>query len=169
LRYIVANRRYVQELIKLNETFCTALLPLASPSLDFSPLTVPELPIASQYTNPRTAAYNALTNGRPTGHPSSGRNGIRTHSLPPRPLRSSLGQPLPDSLEKVLTVLSKGILEGHIKLASALRRRYDNQYPLVRSLADVFTAHAGLTSSLNVQILTIVVYLARVRNLCTAP
>ncbi|WWD16395.1 hypothetical protein CI109_100821 [Kwoniella shandongensis] len=49
---------------------------------------------------------------------------------------------LPEDLEKVLTVLAGGIVEGHIKLAAALRRRYDNQYPLVRSLADVFTAHS---------------------------
>jgi hypothetical protein len=48
---------------------------------------------------------------------------------------------IPDELEKVLAVLSGGILEGHIKLAAALKKRYDNQYPLVRSLADVFTAH----------------------------
>ncbi len=51
---------------------------------------------------------------------------------------------LPNDLEKVLTVLAGGILEGHLKLAAALRRRYDNQYPLIRTLADVFTAHVGL-------------------------
>lgn len=51
--------------------------------------------------------------------------------------------PLPEELEKVLTVLSGGILEGHVKLAAALKKRYDNQYPLVRSLADVFTAHVS--------------------------
>jgi hypothetical protein len=51
---------------------------------------------------------------------------------------------LPEELETVLKVLAGGILEGHVKLAAALRKRYDNQYPLVRSLADVFTAHVGL-------------------------
>ncbi|ORY29798.1 Dbl homology domain-containing protein [Naematelia encephala] len=51
---------------------------------------------------------------------------------------------LPEDLEKVLTVLSGGILEGHLKLAAALRKRYENQYPLVRSLADVFNTHAYL-------------------------
>lgn len=50
---------------------------------------------------------------------------------------------LPDELGQVLAVLSGGILEGHLKLAAALRRRYEDQYPLVRSLADVFTAHVG--------------------------
>ena len=54
---------------------------------------------------------------------------------------------LPGDLEKVLTVLAGGILEGHIKLAAALRRRYEDQYPLVRSLADVFAAHVRLTTS----------------------
>ncbi|KAK4686191.1 hypothetical protein P7C73_g3945, partial [Tremellales sp. Uapishka_1] len=49
---------------------------------------------------------------------------------------------LPEDLEKVLTVLSNGILQGHLKLAAALRRRYENQYPLVRSLADVFISHS---------------------------
>lgn len=53
------------------------------------------------------------------------------------------GVELPEELEKVLAVLSGGILEGHIKLAAALKKRYDNQYPLVRSLADVFTAHVS--------------------------
>ncbi|KAK8861682.1 hypothetical protein IAR55_002505 [Kwoniella newhampshirensis] len=51
---------------------------------------------------------------------------------------------LPEDLEKVLTVLSGGIVEGHSKLAAALRRRYDDQFPLVRSLADVFTAHSNI-------------------------
>ena len=50
---------------------------------------------------------------------------------------------LPEELETVLKVLAGGILEGHVKLAAALKKRYDNQYPLVRSLADVFTAHVG--------------------------
>lgn len=50
---------------------------------------------------------------------------------------------LPEDLEKVLSVIRNGMLEGHVKLAAALRRRYENQYPLVRSLADVFTAHVS--------------------------
>lgn len=50
---------------------------------------------------------------------------------------------LPDDLEQVLTVISSGILEGHMKLVTALRKRYDEQFPLVRSLADVFTSHVS--------------------------
>lgn len=56
--------------------------------------------------------------------------------------------PLPVDLEKVLLALAGGILEGHIKLAAALRKRYENQYPLVRSLADVFTSHVREFSAL---------------------
>jgi hypothetical protein len=50
---------------------------------------------------------------------------------------------LPDDLEQVLTSISSGILQGHVKLVSALRKRYDEQFPLVRSLADVFTSHVS--------------------------
>jgi hypothetical protein len=50
---------------------------------------------------------------------------------------------LPEELETVLKVLAGGILNGHVKLAAALKKRYDDQYPLVRSLADVFTAHVS--------------------------
>ena len=53
------------------------------------------------------------------------------------------GVDLPEELKKVLETIANGILPGHVKLAAALRRRYENQYPLVRSLADVFTAHVG--------------------------
>jgi hypothetical protein len=56
---------------------------------------------------------------------------------------SGRGVDLPDDLEKVLKVLADGILQGHIKLAAALRRRYESQYPLVRSLADVFISYVG--------------------------
>lgn len=53
---------------------------------------------------------------------------------------------LPDDLEQVLTVISSGILQGHVKLVAALRKRYDEQFPLVRSLADVFTSHVSSRS-----------------------
>lgn len=50
---------------------------------------------------------------------------------------------LPDDLEQVLTVVSTGIMEGHIKQIDALRERYNEQFPLVRSLANVFTSHVS--------------------------
>lgn len=50
---------------------------------------------------------------------------------------------LPDDLEQVLAVISQGILQGHIKQVTELRTKYDEQFPLVRSLADVFTSHVS--------------------------
>ena len=208
---MLMSRRYVQELVKLNETFCHALLPSStrSPSLNLfnksntlsrnlSPTSVnsavdspDHLPIAAQYTSAaspygdrpqavssaegRMDAYHALTNGRPSHQGSANSlnaKGRAHHSMPP-PSRTAIhsgaasvltfhrksfqprigsassdntsfnGQDvhLPEDLEEVLAVLAGGILEGHIKLAAALRRRYEDQYPLVRSLADVFTTH----------------------------
>ena len=219
------TNRYVQELVKLNNTFCSALLPPSahSPSLRLlssandlsqtlspalsahSPISTAEsfdyLPIAAQYansdsptmsSNPRMNAYNILTNGRPGD--VSGRKGsvidmngpnARSHKSLPPPKRddnpasgdnrmsyhvgakdksqtirvtsassvafskTGTAPPLPEPLEKVLTVLANGILQGHIKLATALRKRYDNQYPLVRSLADIFTAHVSRDCTLS--------------------
>lgn len=53
---------------------------------------------------------------------------------------------LPDDLEQVLTVVSTGITEGHIKQLDELRERYNEQFPLVRSLANVFTSHVSVFS-----------------------
>ncbi|PWN37302.1 uncharacterized protein FA14DRAFT_159417 [Meira miltonrushii] len=50
-----------------------------------------------------------------------------------------LGITLPPPLRAVLEVIDNGILEGHALLSEALRIRYEEQWPLVRSLADVFT------------------------------
>ncbi|EKM55539.1 uncharacterized protein PHACADRAFT_195574 [Phanerochaete carnosa HHB-10118-sp] len=51
---------------------------------------------------------------------------------------------LPEDLRKCLEVIEGGILEGHIKLSESLRKRYEDQYPLVRSLADVFVANSHI-------------------------
>ena len=67
---------------------------------------------------------------------------VRNASAP-----SMLGQAeLPEELKTVLQTIAQGILPGHVKLAAALRKRYENQYPLVRSLADVFTAHVRFST-----------------------
>lgn len=50
---------------------------------------------------------------------------------------------LPEDLRKCLEVIEGGILEGHIKLSESLRKRYEDQYPLVRSLADVFVTNVS--------------------------
>jgi hypothetical protein len=51
---------------------------------------------------------------------------------------------LPDDLRQCLEVIEDSILAGHLKLNEGLRKRYDEQYPLVRSLADVFVANVSL-------------------------
>jgi len=239
-----ADPRYVQDLIKLNETFCRQLLPARDNEPTFSlpdPLALTRvtspvsssghtdeahLPIAAQYSrfstdsfrepptqlsSPDTAqgpslaqghqgpesdvarqnAYNLLTRssgsgatnengtsgtssahgsgtaqvdkdkplprlgsgrGSSSGHKrlSFHRNNSNNHSriTSRSSISSVLGQggpvTLPDDLEQVLTVISTGILEGHIKQVTELRKRYDEQFPLVRSLADVFTSHSGM-------------------------
>lgn len=48
---------------------------------------------------------------------------------------------LPEDLRKCLEVIEGGILDGHMKLSEGLRKRYEEQYPLVRSLADVFVSN----------------------------
>lgn len=48
---------------------------------------------------------------------------------------------LPEDLRKCLEVIESGVLEGHIRLSDGLRKRYEEQYPLVRSLADVFVSN----------------------------
>lgn len=53
---------------------------------------------------------------------------------------------LPEDLREVLEVLRDGILSGHLALSRALKKRYEEQYPLVRSLADVFTQHVSFLS-----------------------
>ncbi|KAI8998521.1 Dbl domain-containing protein [Trametes punicea] len=51
---------------------------------------------------------------------------------------------LPEDLRKCLEVIEDGILDGHIRLSEGLRKRYEEQYPLVRSLADVFVSNAHI-------------------------
>ena len=50
---------------------------------------------------------------------------------------------LPNDLRQCFEVIENSILAGHLKLREGLRKRYDEQYPLVRSLADVFVANVG--------------------------
>jgi len=50
---------------------------------------------------------------------------------------------LPDDLRLCLEGI-ENILEDHLKLIEALRKRYNGQYPLVRSLADVFLHNVRL-------------------------
>lgn len=50
--------------------------------------------------------------------------------------------PLPPSLRITLEAISNGLLVGHLLLSEALKHRYEEQWPLVRSLADVFSRYA---------------------------
>ncbi|KAN0133520.1 hypothetical protein V8E53_008688 [Lactarius tabidus] len=51
---------------------------------------------------------------------------------------------LPDDLRQCLEVIEDRILAGNLKLSEGLRKRYDEQYPLVRSLADVVVANSHI-------------------------
>jgi hypothetical protein len=51
---------------------------------------------------------------------------------------------IPDDLRHCLEIIGDTIIPGHIMLSKCLRKRYDEQYPLVRSLADVFVANVRL-------------------------
>jgi hypothetical protein len=53
---------------------------------------------------------------------------------------------LPEDLRRCLEVIETGILVGHVRLSEALRKRYEEQYPLVRSLADVFVTNVSATT-----------------------
>jgi hypothetical protein len=51
---------------------------------------------------------------------------------------------IPEDLRACLEVIDDGVFDGHKKLCEALRKRYEDQFPLVRSLADVFIVHADI-------------------------
>ncbi|KXN85461.1 RhoGEF domain-containing protein gxcJ [Leucoagaricus sp. SymC.cos] len=51
---------------------------------------------------------------------------------------------LPEDLRICLEVIDGGVFDGHKRLSEALKRRYDDQYPLVRSLADVFVSNSDI-------------------------
>jgi hypothetical protein len=50
---------------------------------------------------------------------------------------------LPEDLRICLEVVENDVLDGHVRLSEGLRKRYDEQYPLVRSLADVFVSNVS--------------------------
>ena len=64
---------------------------------------------------------------------STGPEGLIQGAVPPAQL--------PEDLRKCLEVIESSILDGHIRLSEGLRKRYEDQYPLVRSLADVFVTN----------------------------
>lgn len=50
---------------------------------------------------------------------------------------------LPEDLRICLEVIDSGVFDGHKRLSEALKKRYDDQFPLVRSLADVFVSNVS--------------------------
>ncbi|KAL9932057.1 hypothetical protein V8E36_009118 [Tilletia maclaganii] len=62
----------------------------------------------------------------------------------PDPLEVLLPVSLPTSVRIVLETISEGLLNEHNQLSDALKNRYQEQWPLVRSLADVFLKHSFL-------------------------
>ncbi|KAK0562152.1 hypothetical protein OC861_005473, partial [Tilletia horrida] len=62
----------------------------------------------------------------------------------PDPLEVLLPVTLPTHVRLVLETISEGLLTEHSQLSDALKNRYHEQWPLVRSLADVFLRHSFL-------------------------
>ncbi|KAK0538946.1 hypothetical protein OC842_001143 [Tilletia horrida] len=62
----------------------------------------------------------------------------------PDPLEVLLPVSLPTPVRIVLETISEGLLTEHALLSDALKNRYQEQWPLVRSLADVFLKHSFL-------------------------
>lgn len=58
-------------------------------------------------------------------------------AIPPRQL--------PEDLRICLEVIENDLLESHVRMSEALKKRYEEQYPLVRSLADVFVSSVCLS------------------------
>lgn len=95
---------------------------------------------------------------------STGPEGLIQGAVPPAQL--------PEDLRKCLEVIEGGILEGHIRLSEGLRKRYEDQYPLVRSLADVFVTnvrHSCYSSFLSRSQNSTVTYSPRVCHLRSPP
>jgi hypothetical protein len=53
---------------------------------------------------------------------------------------------LPEDLRICLEVVDSGVFDGHKRLSEALKKRYDDQFPLVRSLADVFVSNVSIVT-----------------------
>ena len=105
---------------------------------------------ASEYNHPRSP-YGAFRMGKTTSIPFPSRS---NQSLPPPPLPNLNADliadggvaphQLPVDLRQCLEVIEDSILAGHVNLNDHLRKRYDEQYPLVRSLEDIFVANVRL-------------------------
>lgn len=77
----------------------------------------------------------------PTVHSRLLRKPKRSQTQPDASLQAVPPHLLPEDLRVCLEVIESGVLDGHVKLSEGLRKRYEEQYPLVRSLADVFVSN----------------------------
>ncbi|KAF8343957.1 Dbl homology domain-containing protein, partial [Cantharellus anzutake] len=97
----------------------------------------------------------------------------KKQSTPAEPGASGSGLPphlLPEDLRECLKVLEHTILSGHLSLNEGLRKRYEEQYPLVRSLADVFISQSHILRGYAKYVLHLERALEQVDNaLSTAP
>lgn len=147
--------------------------------------TSPLMPNLSSTFNSRAPVH--VTSGQPVRKVSSG-SSAHPNCLPTTHMQMSLSkrlhkQPpfnsgsakllekveLPDNLAFLLETISSTILEGHLALRQALNSRYDDQYPLVRTLCDVFIAHSSIFSHYKEYILHLEAALAEVDELPFQP
>ncbi|KAH9934622.1 uncharacterized protein B0H18DRAFT_951242 [Fomitopsis serialis] len=192
---VASEERYVNELLKLKETFIDPLLhpysatsPIASPTpLDYEDYPRSDTPGNHSSTSPlQLGSSHHSDDGHPTidgesmnseeegeaddrmgatyasrGKNASGMSQAAKHNHPQSPYNSrttgvqaqsewgtgNRGQRrctcarIAGGPSKCLEVIEGGILDGHMKLSESLRKRYEEQYPLVRSLADVFVSN----------------------------
>ncbi|KAG8948276.1 hypothetical protein FRC04_009914 [Tulasnella sp. 424] len=75
---------------------------------------------------------------------------------------------LPPDLRICLEVLEES-LKGHMTLCEGLRKRYEEQYPLVRSLADVFIANSNILKGYATYVLHLERALEEVDNALLTP
>lgn len=84
------------------------------------------------------------------GNESPGKGMLRkfrkSQATPVDVLGNTIGpHQLPEDLRICLEVIDGGVFDGHKRLSEALKKRYDDQFPLVRSLADVFVSNVRLS------------------------
>ncbi len=111
--------------------------------------------VGSQYSGCRPLPQDRENSYTPTATTADRRTDKTSTSRVLKKLRRSITTPdmllpdsvsphqLPEDLRKVLEVLENGIFDGHVILSENLRKRYEEQYPLVRSLADVFVSNVS--------------------------
>ncbi|KAG8913255.1 hypothetical protein FRC00_002787 [Tulasnella sp. 408] len=193
---VTSEQRYVSDLIKLKETFIDPLLhpyatsapPFASDDPFFratSPTeSIEHLPIASRFLASPTPGQ------KPPGENVAGIGTVgysrqRTASEGPRSANrmqddaQSIGSAEEDGDDKLGRLGSsvpylgglKGAFKdrGHMTLFEGLRKRYDEQYPLVRSLADVFVANSHILKGYATYVLHLERALEQVDNALLTP